>query len=156
METLLECHWLVNDTIQMAAFKLSLRTVTSSVEDTSELIEGNDFYLIDFSQLFPHWMKMTVISLIKNNSDLIEWTQLLWNERDSNEMRTTIISWNDDKCYLIDWRQQLWNEDNYYELKTTVISSNEDNFYGIKTIVMKWWKLLGNEENCYGMKITVI
>ena len=107
------------------------------MEDTSELIEGNDFYLIDFSQLFPHWMKMTVISLIENNSDLIEWTQLLWNERDFNEMRTTIISWNEDKCYLIDWRQQLWNEDNYYELKTTVISSNEDNFYGIKTIVMK-------------------
>ena len=125
------------------------------MEDTSELIEGNDFHLIDFSQLFPHWIKMTVISLIENNSDLIEWTQLLWNERDSNEMRTTIISWNEDKCYL-DWRQQLWNEDNYYELKTTVISSNEDNFYGIKTIVMKWWKLLGNEENCYGMKITVI
>ena len=148
METLLECHWLVNDTIQMAAFKLSLRTVTSSMEDTSELIEGNDFYLIDFSQLFPHWMKMTVISLIENNSDLIEWTQLLWNERDSNEMRTTIISWNEDKCYLIDWRQQLWNEDNNYGMKTTIMKWKQLLSHQMKTTFMELRQLLWNGENC--------
>ena len=121
-----------------------------------ELIEGNDIYLIDFSQLFPHWMKMTVISLIKNNSDLIEWTQLLWNERDSNEMRTTIISWNEDKCYLIDWRQQLWNEDNNYEMKTFIMKWKQLLSHQMKTTFMELRQLLGNEENCYGMKITVI
>ena len=118
------------------------------MEDTSELIEGNDFYLFDFSKLFPHWMKMTVISLIENNSDLIEWTQLLWNERDSNEMRTTIISWNEDKCYLIDWRQRLWNEDNNYGMKTTIMNWKQLLSNQMKTTFMELRQLLWNGENC--------